>query len=246
MHGLLGLKHLILMGISLVFIIVGILVARKWRLEKMTKVLLGIGLASELIKIFYFIITNEAELGGVLPKTDLPLHLCSIQLIFLTFLVYSKNEKLKDLIISFMIPSCLFGGLAAILIATTSSLNGLWILSLQYFGYHASIVVFSLVLLISNTIKLTVKHYFGCLKFVVLLMMFAIYVNSIIYDGTSDINFMYVVSPPQPGLPFLNEDYGWVVYMAHYASLVVLCVTLCYIRPIVQAIRGKKADKITV
>ena len=72
-------------------------------------------------------------------------------------------------------------------------------------------------------------------------MFFAIYINSIVYDGSDKINFMYVVSPPQEGLLWLNEDQGWLVYITRYAILVVACVTLCYIRPIVKALRSKPA-----
>ena len=71
-------------------------------------------------------------------------------------------------------------------------------------------------------------------------MFAAMYINSILYDGVSNINFMYVASPPMGGLPFLNEDHGWLVYIAHYGCLVLLCVTACYIKPIVKALSRKK------
>ena len=239
MHGLFGAKHLIILAISLIFLVLGAIFCRKWTLDRLAKVLLGIGLVSEFIKVFYYIMANEATHGGILPKTDLPFHLCSIQIIFIAILVYSKNQKCKELLLSFMIPSCLFGGIAALLIATTSSLNGGWILSVQYFGYHTAISIFALVLLQGKIMKLTVKHYVNCLKFLLVLMLFAIYINSILYDGVSNINFMYVASPPQSGLPFLTEKYGWLVYICHYAFTVIFCVTLCYIKPIITAIRNK-------
>ena len=110
---------------------------------------------------------------------------------------------------------------------------------MQYFGYHGAIIVFALILLLSGQLQLTVRHYFNCLKFTAILMLVAIYINSILYDGVSNINFMYVASPPQSGLPFLNEDHGWLVYIAHYAFLVLFCITLCYIKPIVQSLRPK-------
>ena len=74
-------------------------------------------------------------------------------------------------------------------------------------------------------------------------MFFAFYINSIVYDGVSNINFMYVASPPQSGLPFLTEKYGWLVYIVHYAFLVITCVTLCYIKPIVLAIKSRFGKK---
>lgn len=239
MHSLFGTKHLILIAVCAVFIVAGYLASRKWNVDKLTRYLFTIGVVSELIKVFYYIIANEETYGGILPKTDLPFHLCSIQILFLAIIRFSGSQKARELLLSFMIPSCLFGGIAAILIATTSSLNGMPILSLQYFGYHSAIVIFALVLLTSGALELTVRHYVNCLKFLVGLMLFAIYINSMLYDGNANINFMYVASPPQAGLPWLNEDQGWLVYMLRYSTLVIGCVTLCYIKPIWKAIRAK-------
>lgn len=243
MHELFGTKHLILILVSFVLIAVLYILSRKIEFEKLCKYLLYVGIVSEIIKIFYYIIQNEEKYGGTLPRTDLPFHLCSIQILFITAVCLLKNENVKRFILSFMMPSCLFGGIAAILIATQSARNGMWIISVQYFGYHIAITVFALHLLLSKEFKLNIKDYFNCLKFLLVIMFFAFYINSMLYDGTDGINFMYVVSPPQPGLPFLNENHGWFVYIMHYASLILLCVTLAYIKPIISAIKEKFSKK---
>ena len=126
----------------------------------------------------------------------------------------------------------LVGGVAALLIATTSSLNGGWPISVQYFGYHTALVIFGIILLTTDKVKFTFRHYCHCLKFMLALFLLAVYLNSMLYDGSSNFNFMYVASPPASGLPYLNEDKGWLVYIIRYALLVVGCVTLCYIKPI--------------
>ena len=239
MHSVFGIKHLIILAVCAVAIVGGWFCVRKQSLGAVFKKMLLVGIVSELIKVFYYTVTNEEVYGGILPKTDLPFHLCSIQILFLAILQWSNSRKIRDLLLSFMIPSCLLGGIAALLIATTSSLNGGWILTLQYFGYHCAIVVFALILMTSHALELTVKHYVNCLKFLVGLMLFAIYINSILYDGNAKINFMYVASPPQDGLPWLNEEQGWLVYILRYMILVVTCVTLCYLRPILRAIRER-------
>ena len=69
------------------------------------------GIISETIKVFYYISTNDN--GNYLPPTDLPFHLCSIQIIFLFILHMSENQKIKRLLLAFMIPTGLFGGIAA-------------------------------------------------------------------------------------------------------------------------------------
>ena len=239
MHGLFGTKHLILVSVSLVLVVLGFIFSRKLKFNQMTRIMLFIGIISETIKIFYYIIQNEDTHGGVLPKTDLPFHLCSIQILFIIALNFSRNEKLKSFLTSFMMPSCLIGGLAALLIATDSSRNGLWIITAQYFIYHAAIMVFALYLSVNKEHAPTLKGYFSCLKMLIIIMFFAIYINSMLYDGVSNINFMYVVGPPQDGLPFLNDNGGWFSYITRYAALVLVSITLFYIKPIVIAVKEK-------
>lgn len=191
MHPLFGTKHLILIGVCLCAIVALFFYARERKFKDVCKVCFYCGIISEIIKIFYYIVQNEETHGGVLPKTDLPFHLCSIQILFFSFLYVSQNEKLKRFLISFMLPSCLFGGIAAILIATDSSRNGLWIITFQYFAYHVMLVAFSLYLLSSKELKFTAKDYVNCLKFLLILMFVAVYVNSIVDDGSGK-NQLYV------------------------------------------------------
>ena len=243
MHPLFGTKHIILIIASLILVAIGYIFARRLKFENMVKIMLAVGLISETVKIFYYIIQNEETHGGILPKTDLPFHLCSIQIIFIAIVNFSKSDKLKRFILSFMFPSCLVGGVAAILLATTSSLNGMWILTMQYFLYHIAIVVFALHIATHKELRLNIGDYFNCLKFLLVIMFFAFYINSILYDGVSNINFMYVAGPPMSGLPFLNEDHGWLVYITHYACLVLFAVSACYAKPIYTALRAKFSKK---
>ena len=199
-----------------------------------------IGIISEIIKVIYYIVRNESTHGGYLPKTDLPFHLCSIQIIFLAILHYSKNEKLKRLLMSFMLPSCLIGGIAAILIPTYTARNGMWIITLQYFGYHAAISIFSIILLTNKDMKWTIKDMLNCFKILGLFGLLSIYINSMLNDGTGGINFMYTVAPPQDGLPYLNLNQGWLMYIIKYASVAILAVLLTYIKPIIDFFKNLK------
>lgn len=239
MTNMFGTKHIIILLISLALIITLFILSKKLPFDKVAKIMFYVGIISEFVKVFSYIIKNEEEYGGVLPKTDLPFQLCSIQIILVAIVAYSKNEKLKRFILGFMFPSCLFGGIAALLIPTSSSLNFLPI-TLQYNLYHIAIIVFALYVGTSKEINLTIKDYFNSLKFLVILMFFAIYINSMLYDGVHDINFMYVVSPPMDGLPFLTKKYGWGVYISHYAFLIIFCLTIAYIKPIICAIKNRK------
>ena len=238
MNELFGIKHIILIVISLAVIISGYFLTRKLKFETLCKILLIIAIISEMVKTITYIVINEDKYGGLLPKNDLPFQLCSIQLILVAIVVFAKHEKLKRVILSFMMPSCLFGGIAAILIATSSSLN-VWAITIQYFIYHASLCVFALQLLTRKEFSWNVKDYGTSLIFIVGMFFFAIYMNSMMFDGFQSTNFMYVVNPPQKNLPYLNENQGWLMYMVKYAALVLLCITLCYIKPIIIAFKNK-------
>ena len=245
-HALFGTKHLILIAVSLIVVAVGYFFARKLKFKTATRIMLYIGITSEIIKIFYYIVQNEEKYGGILPKSDLPFQLCSIQIIFILVLNLTKNERVRRFLTSFMMPSCLVGGLAALLIATHSSRNGMWILTLQYFGYHVAIMIYSLYLLTNKKTRPTLEGYFDTLKMLLCLMFFSIYINSMMYDGTSDFNFMYVAKPPMDGLPYLNDDDGWLPYIIRYGVLVLGTVTLFYIKPILLEVKSrltKKAEK---
>lgn len=249
-----GTKHLILLCLCVILAVVIYIFTHKWSLKSWLKLILVVGIISEVTKIAYYILANEEVYGGYLPKTDLPFQLCSIQIIFVVMLNVLKNEKFKRILLSFMLPSCLIGGLAAILIPTSSSLTGTWVITTQYFVYHTMIISFSIYLFGCKEIEWNIKDYVKALCFLGVMGFIAIYINSMFYDvhnyivyedGTKVIemvsrtNFMYVVDPPQSGLPFLNKDHGWGVYIMHYAFTAVFAITLCYIVPIVKAIKNK-------
>lgn len=254
-----GTLHIVVLCITAALILLGTYRILKLSFEKVCALMLGIGLAAELIMVFAYILMNEKNLGGYLPKGDLPLHLCSFQVLFFLVLVFGKNENTKRILRSFMLPTCLFGGLAAILIPTSSSVSRLNVLTFEYFIYHGAIVVFALRMLLGKDTVFTVRDYASCLAMLLVTMFAAVYINSILYNGTADtsffyevtdgthkgliqltpVNFMYVVAPPQSGLPFLNKDKGWAVYFMRYLSLCVAAVTAVYIKPILRAL-GKK------
>ncbi len=233
-----SLKHIIILVCTVALIFGMLFFTRKWSLQKKSKAFFVLGICSEIVKIFFYIIKNEEEMGGILPKTDLPFQLCSIQIIFILIVNFTRSEKVKQVLLAFMMPSGLIGGAAAILIPTSSSLNYL-VITFQYYIYHAALISFALSILMDKERKLTIKDYYSSLLFILGLMFFAIYINSVVYDGTAEVNFMYVVSPPMEGLPYLTEEHGWFVYIMHYAVLVLVSITACYAKPIYLELKKK-------
>ncbi|MCQ2418673.1 MAG: YwaF family protein [Clostridia bacterium] len=237
-------KHLIILAICAVYAACALILLAKKRppLDMVTKILLAIGVISETIKICTYIVMNEEEYGGYLPKTDLPFHLCSIQLLFMVVLVLSKSERVKKALYSFMLPTCLIGGFAALMIPTSSSLS-VPIITVQYFLFHTSIVVFAIYLYLTNEISLEFRDYISACLMLFAAFFVAVYLNGWINDYEHPINFMYVVAPPVEGLPYLNKDHGWLVYIVHYAALAYVCITLCFIRPVLRKIKSLFARK---
>ena len=247
-----GTVHIWALIASAVLIALGILFTRRLSLDTVTKIMFGIGIVSEIVKVFTYTVWNEAKLGGYLPKTDLPFHLCSIQIVFLAILVFSQNKRLHRLLYSFMLPSCLIGALGALLIPASSPVSRLCVITFQYFIYHSALIVFAVKLFTAKELRFTVKDYFACLGMLVFIMFIAIYINSILYakeyslvvengearlaESLNKVNFMYVVDPPVAGLPFLNKNNGWLSYILRYGAVCVTAVTLVYIKPIIRAI----------
>lgn len=233
-----GTLHIICLLSCAVVITLLTIFLRKISIEKSIRITLICGIISEIIKVGTYIIINEEEYGGYLPKTDLPFHLCSIQIIFLLILTFTKKESIKRLLLSFMIPSCLIGGLGALMIPTSSSLNR-YVITFQYYMYHAVIMWFALHLLLSKEFKLTLKDYRNSLLFLLAVGMLAIYVNSLLNDYIHNINFMYVVNPPAENLPILNKNHGWLVYILSYGGIAVVAITMFYIRPFIEFFKSK-------
>lgn len=232
-------KHLIILAICAVFAAGALLLLIKKRpkLDTATKILLAIGVISETIKVCTYIILNEETYSGYLPKTDLPFHLCSVQLLFMVVLVLCRSSRVKKALYSFMLPTCLIGGFAALMIPTSSSLS-IPVITVQYFLYHSSIIVFAIYLYITSEISFEFRDYITACLLLFAAFFVAVYLNGWINDYEHPINFMYVVAPPMEGLPYLNKDHGWLVYIVHYAALAYFCITLCFIRPVLRKVKS--------
>lgn len=235
-------KHFIFLLLTTFFIVFVLFITRKKRIAFAIKGFLLVGIVSELIKVFYYIVTNDN--GNYLPYNDLPFHLCSIQIIFLFILHYSNNENLKRLLLAFMIPTGLFGGLAALMIPTSSSINGMLILSIQYFFYHATLIAFAIHLLRQKELVFTVKDVFNVLKLLAFMGVIAIYINGMLGPDTN-VNFMYVVRPPMDNLPLLNLNQGYIIYILKYALLATFLVLISFSKTFVAAYATSKSKKNT-
>lgn len=239
-----GTKHIIVLAVCAVYIaaMLALLAKKRPPLRLVIRALFAIGVISETLKVFTYIVINEETYGGYLPKTDLPFHLCSVQIIFMLITVLTENEKIKGVLRAFMLPTCLIGGIAAMLLPTSSSISNS-VITVQYFLYHSSIVIYAVYLYMTDEVHFTLRDWRNALLMLLAFFFIAIYLNSWVNDYEHNINFMYVVNPPVENLPYLNKNHGWLVYMIHYAALAFFAVTMCYIKPVAKAVKGMLAPE---
>ena len=222
--------HFIWLAICASIITVSVVLAKKFKPKtEFLLTLLCIACAvSEVVKLFAGLIAeenfNESYGGNFIKLSDLPFHLCSIQIIFAFVAKFTKKESVREFCLTFMMPCCILGGIMALLIPT----NGVTFTSArtyQFFLYHAAIISFSLALIAIKGVRLNFKTYLRTLLTLAVLVIFSFYINGL----TQKTNFFYVSKPPMKGLPILNLDNGWFVYFLSYLALALTLFTLFYV-----------------
>ncbi len=221
--------HFLWLGICVALIVAGAIVAvkNKITLEFALTLLCIFCLTSEVVKIFCVLIREERVVEGkgvFIKETDLPFHLCSLQIIFSFVAKFTKNQKVRSFLLTFMMPTCFLGGVAALLIPTiTCSFANPR--TYQYFLYHASIIWFAVVVIARFDVDLSFKGFLKTTVGLLALVFITFYVNGI-FQNT---NFLYLSEPPMDGLPILNMDHGWFVYFLSYMALALTLIALFFL-----------------
>jgi len=231
-----SVSHIVFFIIFMVIsIAAAILVSKKfgWT-KKVLYVACALAIISEVTKVFYLI--EETPYGFYLAPEFLPFNLCSIQIIFIFMLTFSNNEKFKKVLMAFMYPTLLGGGIMALLIPTTSVNHGFFtIISFQFWIYHGMLIFLALYMIITRRSVFSIKSYFIALAMMAGALIFAIYLNSAFGNYAAEVNFFFVARPPLDDLPILNFNHGWVVYILHLIWLAILLVSLAYLPVFIKA-----------
>ncbi len=154
--------------------------------------------------------------GMVIDAAALPLHLCSLLIFAFFYLPFAKNERLKQYLLSLIVPVGLIGSLLAVLMATSGT-DFTTPDAYQCFIYHAAMIWFAIYLIITKQAKLGVKPWLVNLASLFALAVIMIWVNGAL--AIYDTNFLYVVRPPVENLPILNLNNGWYAYF----GTIMLC-----------------------
>ena len=102
----------------------------------------------------------------------------------------------------------------------------------QCFMYHATLTWFSLYLIRFKHANLGMQAFKNNLVVLFALLIFNLYMNSIL--SVYDTNFMFIVRPPLEGLPFLNLNHGYYIYLFRVIMLGVIGLSLFHLPFIVK------------
>ncbi|MBR5502748.1 MAG: YwaF family protein, partial [Oscillospiraceae bacterium] len=123
--------------------------------------LCGCCIASECIKLYSNIaVTPE---GATLPTEVLPFHLCSMQILVIFALRFSKNEGLRRHLYEFCWPTASFGAFCALLIPTEGVTFFETAHTYEYFLFHGLLVGFGITIVRRFGSTFNGKSYIACL-----------------------------------------------------------------------------------
>lgn len=232
-------NHFIWMGICAVMIGLLLLISLKFKFSRnqASLVMALIAAGSEICKIFTHI-EDAPGGGGVLEPGALPLHLCSILIFLVFFCAFSKHETQVSKVASLCVPVGLWGGVLAILMAT-SGVNFAKPYAYQCFLYHAGLLWWALHLLLTRQVDWGLKAYLRNLKVLGGMLFLMIWVNSAL--SVYDTNFWFVVRPPADGLPLLNLNNGWLCYFLTLVSIGLFAITITHLPAMMK--ERKKANR---
>jgi hypothetical protein len=171
--------------------------------------------------------------------------MCSIQPLLLLVIKFSKNEKIKDIILKFMFPTCILGAFIAIIVDTVGcAFNDLIVY--EYFIFHTALVIFGISIITKKKITITLKSHLQTLGILIVVFLSSLWVNAILSDTNSNhvamgvedsdlyTNFFYSMKPPMEGLPLLNLNHGWFVYFLTIILLGLVLVSLIHLPFIIK------------
>lgn len=223
-------------------------------LQRVLTTALIIAMVSEIVKVAGVIEMVPSGSGELLlpyiPMNHLPLHFCSIQIIFIAAAKFMKNDKYREALLAFMSPTCVLGGLLALAIpsifTTTITIEQAFTspISYQFFIFHSMLVAFGLIIARSGEIEWSMKHFRNTTLTVYLLGFISIYLNSMLASPTYEdgrlvsvdfwTNFFFTYQNPL-GIK-LTEVWQWYLYLL---VLLLLTAALLYVFHLLL-VRGKE------
>lgn len=184
----------------------------------------------------------------------LPLHLCSIQILFIFYARFGKEGKAKETLLAFMYPSCTLGAFFAIMLPSIFS-SSIRVdqafthpLAYQFFLFHCMLVMLGLYIAMCGEIHITGKHYLSSLGILSVLAFISLYLNSIFAVPTYvngelasveySTNFFFTQYTPI-GIELTTKG-EWFAYMGIILALALTLIGLFYLPFILKERKAKR------
>lgn len=207
-----------------------------------------ISILSECIKVFSVIrIVPLSDGTGTIPYLELnhlPLHLCSIQILFILYVrSAAEDSPARRRLLGFMFPSCILGAAAALLMPSiyTSTIRPdqsfTHLMAYQFFLFHSMLIILGVSIYRRYKDDFSSKDYRNGVVIIVALAVIAIYLNSVfsvpLYENGEVVsienytNFFFTYNPPIPVK--LTQVWHWMLYLVILTGVAVGLLTLIYI-----------------
>ena len=217
--------------------IVGRFLAKKYGFsKKVIWVYAVIGLICEIERMLFFL--EETTGGGYrLPPNHLPLNTCPLMVIFMFILALSEFPHKKRNMIAYMYPMLVGGGFIGFLIPSAAvDYHGLIeVATYRYFFFHAMTISFGFYVFMSKPFEFTMRDYGMGLFLSGFMLLVGVWLNAF-FGWDPEVNQMFVVRPPLPGLPLLNMRFGWPGYILNMMGIGLFLISLCYLPVIITCI----------
>lgn len=243
------LNHFIWLGICLILCTAAFRWLKTHRppLKTVLSIACAVSVLSELTKTLSVLEMVPSADGSTthlyLEMQHMPLHLCSIQILFIFYARFAKDGPVREALLAFMYPSCTLGALFALalpsIFSTSISVSQAFThpLAYQFFLYHAMLVVLGITIARSGEVDIRPKHYLSSLGILGVLGFCSIYFNSMFATPTYEngvlvsvdysTNFFFTQRTPI-GIA-LTEKWQWFLYMGIIAALAALLIALFYL-----------------
>lgn len=212
--GLFSLTHIIVIIMCFVFVVVAVLLTKKMSEDSFIKMLRVFSIVltlCELFKISWCISVGERQLDAWVP-----LYFCSF-FIYALWCMWFKNDKIKNLGLSYITLSGFIAG-AVFIILPTSSFSSFPIFHFQCLYsifYHTLMMYSGLLALKIKMVKINWKSFGYFSGFVSLFIALAIILN--VNTGS---NLMFLANPRNIPIPLLTIIYN----ASHFAYTAVMVI----------------------
>ena len=202
---------------------------------------------SEVVKLLTYVqmvpTADGSTMNLFIEWRHLPLHLCSIQILFIFYVRFAEKSSRRDAVLAFMYPTCILGAAFALLLpsifpttilpeqAFTSPI------AYQFFLFHSMLVTLGIYIARSGEVTIRFKHLFSTYAILAALTILSIYANSalsyVTYRGTELLsventpNFFFTFRTPI-GIQ-LTQMWHWYVYLGILLVLAIVLIAPFYL-----------------